>query len=430
MAVKPAVGKLGKLAQVRKYISDKGLFSKNCFVELSADALKRPMPVISTGGMVLDHLIGGKPNKFGIQPCPGWPRGRLVNLYGYESSGKTTLALQTAAAVIQNGGEVLYIDYENEIDLKYAAALGIPIGVDNPPFMLAQPETMEEGMAIAYISAVAGIDLIVFDSVAAGIPSKTKDRKPEEIAEQGRIGLVASLWANFLPSFKAALNQHGSCCIGISQLRKNIAMTMAAGPDYTVQGGLAWRFYSSIRMILKNIGAEKTTLYDPITHKKIQMTTGRKIRARLDKCKVSDSMGHEVDFFIEFGKGIDNVRSIIEIAKSHKIITGSTWLQFELKNGEIIKVNGTDKLKQLLNAQPAVFEELKQLVFIRIQEANALESKKILGTEMVEDDGSESDSDFVDLTKDIDSILMGNGAGTDAAPAPEGDFVEGDFVDG
>jgi recombination protein RecA len=327
-------------------------------VEIDEESFKESRPHLPTGSIVLDYLIGGRLNRFGVRPCPGLPKKCIINLYGQESSGKTTVALTAAAMVCATGGTVGYIDWENAIDVAYAKSLGIPLN-DPDSFCLAQPESLEKGLAILWTMAKAGVDLIVIDSVGAGVPQASLEQKVVEKGEMGRIGLNAAKWSKILPELKNIINQTGSCVIGISQLRKKIGMTGYGGDDTQAQGGEAWKFYSEVRMGLKRIAQEKGNEYNALTHKVEEAMVGQTVKCRIDKCKVSAAQGKTADFYIRFGEGIDDLRSIVEVTKAHGVVKASgAWLSFERPNGTVLKEGSLDKFKAKVKEVDGVWDEL------------------------------------------------------------------------
>lgn len=290
-------------------------------VPQSMAALKRSIPHIPTGSLMVDWRIGGYINEQGIQPCPGIPRGKITQIYGWNSCGKTTLALTCAATCIANGGTVAYLDYEHEVDQAYAKVLGVPIGKEDK-FMLLQPETLEQGFAFMEAMAKLGVDLIVVDSVGAGITKETYDLTQDQVmkGEKGRLGQVAAAWSGALQRLKPVFSRSGTAMIGISQMRQS-------GPgknEPTVTGGEAWKFYTAVRMKLTRIGYEKEKEYDASRHKVTDdVRTGQVVRMQLDKCKVSDTAQRSCDFYISYGKGIDDQHSVFDIAVAHGVIKKS-----------------------------------------------------------------------------------------------------------
>jgi len=348
---------LSPLARARAAL--KGVLKEDPTVPLTDSVLRKSMDHLPTGSIVVDYLIGGRPNKFGIAPCPGIPRGRITNVYGNAGAGKTTLALTAAATTCANGGTCVYIDWENEVDPRYAAALGVPIH-DASRFILMQPETLEQGMKIMVQMATEGVDLIVVDSVAAGVPEDLYNRAIEEEGNQSRIGLVAQKWSQFLPKFKTLISKSGTAVIGISQLRKKIATGGGGhGPDTDVQGGEAWKFYSAVRMMLRVFQKEKGKSFNAMTGKIEEQVSGTIVIAKLDKCKVSDSVHHEQKFYLASGSGIDNARSVVDLAISYKIVMkNGSWLEWPGAPDGLMKAQGKDGLLKMIGGHPSALRNL------------------------------------------------------------------------
>ena len=215
-------GSSNALQSARAYLQKKkGKEFTDIRVVLSEENLKESLPHISSGCDVVDYLIGGEPNSFGVAPCPGLPRGRVTQWWGHEAAGKTTLALEACVRICAAGGSVCYIDWENDIVPDYAAALGVPI-TDSNRFELLQPETLEDGIKFAMTYAAAGVDLIVFDSVGAGVPRRLAERDALDVAEQGKVAELQSVWSQELPNLKRLIARTGTAVIGISQIRANM----------------------------------------------------------------------------------------------------------------------------------------------------------------------------------------------------------------
>ena len=355
-------GGLSPLAQAREYLTKKlNKEFTSIRVTLDADSLKESLPHISSGCDVVDYLIGGAPNKFGVPPCPGFPRGRVTQIWGHESAGKTTICLQAAAEVCRSGGSVVYIDWENDIVPDYAAALGVPI-TDPDKFELLQPETLEDGIKFAATYAAAGVDLIVFDSVGAAIPRRLAERDALEVAEQGKIGELQSVWSQELPNLKRVIARTGTAVVGISQIRAKIG-GMGNGPQTQPQGGNAWKFYSSVRLELRRVQNEKGNEHNDITHKMEERVIGGIIKVTAIKCKMSRSQGKEEIFYIRWGEGIDNVRSTMEIAIAHGVIkkAGAGWMSWDGPKG-LVKMQGTNKFRDLFLSDEASYEALRERV--------------------------------------------------------------------
>lgn len=316
-------------------------------VPIDDSIFKQSLPHIPTGSIAVDYLIGGAPNKFGVPPCPGWPRGRISQLYGKQGAGKTTLALTSCASVTSIGGTAAYIDFENEVETRYASILGVPV-TDNQRFLLIQPTTLEEGFQYMIALAAAGVDMIVVDSVGAGVPEKAELSLKDMGTKETRMGLLAAQWSKFLPKVKRVISKSGTHILGISQLRKSMK-TGPYAPDYTVQGGEAWKFYSSIRMMLRPAGKSKQKVFNAITNSLEEQVTGFRVKAHLDKCKVHNSYAQFQYFYLRSGEGIDDLQTILEMAMAHKIvIKKGSWYSWTTPDGDEIKAQGEDKFRKLL----------------------------------------------------------------------------------
>lgn len=320
---------------------------------LDPDSLEQSLPHVPTGSMIVDYIIGGVPNAHGVQPCPGLPRKRITQIWGAEGSGKTTLALTAAAATIAAGGVVFYVDWENAIVPDYALTLGVPIA-DETKFVLVQPSTLEEGVKLILMAAIGGADLIIIDSVGAAVPANIANRDVSEAGEQARVGLSAKVWSEFLPDLRARILRSGSAVLGISQIRSKIG-GMGNGPQSEPQGGFAWKFFSDVRIEIRRLQTEKAKYTNGLTNKTEERVVGSITKIKMVKCKLSDSQGREEIFYIRQGEGIDDVRSLIEIAIAYNVIQkGGAWFSYEEE-----RFQGMENLRKYFKASP---EELAGLI--------------------------------------------------------------------
>ena len=332
---------------------------ENPTIELNTATMKQSFPHLPTGALAIDYLIGGRPNQFGVSPCPGLPKGRILNLYGHEGSGKTTLALTTVAQVCASGGTVCYIDFENAIVPDYAATIGVPINDPNK-FLLVAPETLEDGIKIMYMMISEGVDLIVIDSIGAGVPKIEFDKSVKEVDKHAKVGELARVWSGHLPKLKQLASKKNTTIIGISQIRDKIGgMGYSEEATTTVQGGRAWKFYAALRMRLKRIRQVKGKVYNAINGTYEDQVIGSITKAKLEKCKVSSSQGQEITFHLRQGEGIDNASTLIDIGSNNGLIKkAGSWVTWTRTNGEEVKVQGTEKLRNLLMDEDALFDEL------------------------------------------------------------------------
>ena len=354
-------GAASPLSAVTKYLSDKkGKEFTSIVVAMDDDTVKESLPHISSGSIVIDHLIGGEQNQFGVSPCPGFPRGRVTQVWGHESAGKTTLCLEAVAQCCADGGTAVFIDWENDIVPDYAAALGVPI-TDSSKFMLLQPDTLEDGIKYAMAYATAGVDLIIFDSVGAAVTRRIAERDALDVAEQAKVAELQSVWSQELPNIKGTIARSGTAVVGISQIRSTLA-SMPGAAKTKPQGGNAWKFYAAVRLELRRVKNEKAREYNDLTHKTDERVVGGIIMAKTVKCKVSRSQGREEIFYIRWGEGIDNVRTVIEIAKSHGIIKGASWMTWGDAPGGPLKIQGSEKMRKHMLDNPDHFEALRAKV--------------------------------------------------------------------
>jgi recombination protein RecA len=358
-------------------------------VPLDDDLLKQPLPHISTGAVIPDFALGGKINKHGIRPCPGLPKGKISNVYGWEGSGKTTLGLKASATTCKNGGSVLYVDYENEVVPTYAADLGVPIA-DPDRFLLLQPETMEEGIKKIALYAHAGVDLIIIDSVGMAIPEAAMG----EDDKKTQLGLTASKWSKHLPKLKRICSRSGTHLMGISQLRASMGQ---GGP--TVQGGNVWRFLPAIRLMLRVVERDKGKVYSPVTNKREEQVIGAKVKMTFDKCKISSSQNVDFFFYLRWGVGIDDFRSMVDILQAHRVIKlAGSWYTWTRTNGEEVRAQGVPKLREVIEADADLYAEMEAAT---IKALSTVEKGTIV-EEADDDEPEDLDSLLTNLAKDGD----------------------------
>ena len=340
------------MSQIEKQFGKGSIMKLGEFKTTSVDA-------ISTGALNLDIALG----------VGGLPRGRIVEIFGPESSGKTTLALHAIAEVQQKGGEAAFIDAEHALDPVYAKAIGVDI--DN--LIVSQPDTGEQALEIAEALIRSGaIDLIVVDSVAALVP------KAEIDGDMGdsHIGLQARLMSQALRKLAGAINKTNATIIFINQLREKVGI-MFGNPE-TTPGGRALKFYSSVRLDIRKIE----------NIKKDGEVIGSRTRVKIVKNKVAPPF-REAEFDIIYGQGISKIGSLLDLAVDLDIINkAGAWFSY---NGEKIS-QGRDNAKVYLEEHPDMMKEVETKVRKNFDQAfqNAL----------LDDEKKVSDEDEVDEVKD------------------------------
>lgn len=304
-------------------------FGKGSIMSLG-EKPKEKVPVIPTGSLYLDWALG----------IGGYPRGRVVEIYGPESSGKTTLALQAIAEVNKQGGIAGFIDAEHALDPEYAAKLG----VDVEHLLISQPDTGEQALEIAEALVRSGaVDLIVIDSVAALVP------KAELEGDMGDsfVGLQARLMSQALRKLTGIVSKSNTTIVFINQIREKIGV-MYGNPE-TTTGGRALKFYASIRLEIRRI-SNITATDDSII--------GNRVRVKVAKNKMAPPF-RQAEFDIMYGQGISKVGDIIDLAVEQKLIEKSgTWYAYnDTRLGQ-----GRENVKAFLLENPKIMEELEKKI--------------------------------------------------------------------
>jgi recombination protein RecA len=308
------------LAQIEKQ------FGKGSIMKMGDGSVVKDIQVVSTGSLGLDIALG----------IGGLPRGRVVEIYGPESSGKTTLTLQVIAEMQKLGGTAAFIDAEHALDPGYAQKLGVNLD----ELLISQPDTGEQALEIADMLVRSGsVDVVVVDSVAALVP------KAEIEGEMGDSlpGLQARLMSQALRKLTANINRTNTLVIFINQIRMKIGV-MFGSPE-TTTGGNALKFYASVRLDIRRIGSIK----------KGDEVVGNETRVKIVKNKVSPPF-REAIFDILYGEGTSREGEIIELGVTHKLVEKSgSWYSYQ---GEKIG-QGKDNAREFLKANPAIAQEIE-----------------------------------------------------------------------
>jgi recombination protein RecA len=321
-------------------------YGKGVVMTLSDNQLEG-IETISTGSLGLDIALGAK----------GLPKGRIIEVYGPESSGKTTLAMHVIAEAQKQGGMAAIVDAEHAFDKSYAEKLGID--VDN--LLISQPDDGEQALEIAdHLIRSGAIDVIVIDSVAALVP------KAELEGDMGdsKMGLQARLMSQALRKLTASISRTKCICIFINQLREKIGV-MFGNPE-TTTGGNALKFYASVRLDIRKVNTIKEGVD----------VVGNRTRVKIAKNKVAPPF-RVAEFDLIYGEGISKVGEILDIATDYNIIKKSgSWFSYnDTKLGQ-----GRDAVKQLLKDNPDLAEEIEKKV---LDKAYGGEAKKVTASEAV-----------------------------------------------
>ncbi|MGQ9508238.1 MAG: recombinase RecA [Thermodesulfobacteriota bacterium] len=318
-------------------------FGKGAIMKLGEETLPGAVPTVSTGSLSLDLALG----------VGGLPRGRIVEIFGPEASGKTTLALHVIAEAQKKGGIAVFIDAEHALDVQYAKRLGVKI----EELLLAQPDTGEQALEIAeHLIRSGGVDVIVIDSVAALVP------KAEIEGEMGdaHMGLQARLMSQALRKLTATISKSNTILIFVNQIRMKIGV-MFGNPE-TTTGGNALKFYSSVRLDVRRIASIKQG----------QDVIGSRTKVRVVKNKVAPPF-KEVEFDLIHGEGISKEGDVLDLAVEKNIVEKSgTWYTYK---GDRIG-QGRENAKQFLKERPKVLEQIENEILESFYSSKAVSPSK------------------------------------------------------
>ena len=309
-------------------------YGKGSIMKLGDEKIEQ-VEVIPTGSISLNVALG----------VGGYPKGRIIEIYGPESSGKTTLAIHAIAEAQKAGGIAAFIDAEHAFDRFYAAALGVDI--DN--LIISQPDNGEQALEIAdQLIRSAAVDIVVVDSVAALTPKK----EIEGDMGDNVVGLQARLMSQALRKLTSTISKTNTTCIFINQLREKIGV-MFGNPE-TTTGGNALKFYSSVRLDIRRVTAIKDG----------DNVIGNQVRVKIVKNKVAPPF-RKAEFEITFGEGISRVGEIVDLGVEYGIIQKSgSWFSYN----DTRLAQGRDATKQVIKDNPELAEELEAKIMEKIKE--------------------------------------------------------------
>ena len=335
-------------------------FGEGSLMKLGSDQIKK-MPSIYTGALAIDLALG----------IGGVPKGRVIEIYGPESSGKTTLSLHIAAEAQKAGGVAAFIDAEHALDPIYASALG----VDIDELLVSQPDTGEQALEIANMLIDSeGVDIVVIDSVAALVPQAEIDGE----MGQSHVGLQARLMSQALRKLTSSINKTQTTVIFINQIREKIGV-MWGSPE-TTSGGRALKFYASVRIDIRRIETLKVGAE----------MIGNRVRAKIVKNKVAPPF-KEAQFDIMFGQGISREGSLLDVGVDHGIVRkAGAWFTYD----EVQLGQGKENSKRFLRENADIALQLETAVYkavglIESDEDEVIPEEEDVVSEEQEDSNSE-----------------------------------------
>ena len=301
-------------------------YGKGAIMRMGISGALLPVSTIPTGSLELDYALG----------VGGIPRGRVVEIFGPESSGKTTLALHIIAEAQKRGGAAAFVDAEHALDANYAKMLGVNID----ELLISQPDTGEQALEITEVLVRSGaVDVVVIDSVAALVPRAEIDGEMGDSLP----GLQARLMSQALRKLTAAISKSRTCVVFINQMREKIGI-MFGNPE-TTTGGRALKFYASVRLDIRRISAIKDG----------EEVVGSRVKVKVVKNKVAPPF-REAEFDIVYGEGISRLGSLLDLGVTHKVVEKSgAWYGY----GSERIGQGRENAKRFLQENPAMADEIE-----------------------------------------------------------------------
>jgi recombination protein RecA len=301
-------------------------YGKGAIMRMGISGALLPVSTIPTGSLELDYALG----------VGGIPRGRVVEIFGPESSGKTTLALHIIAEAQKRGGAAAFVDAEHALDANYAKMLGVNID----ELLISQPDTGEQALEITEVLVRSGaVDVVVIDSVAALVPRAEIDGEMGDSLP----GLQARLMSQALRKLTAAISTSRTCVVFINQMREKIGI-MFGNPE-TTTGGRALKFYASVRLDIRRISAIKDG----------EEVVGSRVKVKVVKNKVAPPF-REAEFDIVYGEGISRLGSLLDLGVTHKVVDKSgAWYGY----GSERIGQGRENAKRFLQENPTIADEIE-----------------------------------------------------------------------
>jgi recombination protein RecA len=377
------------------------------------------MECVSSGSTVVNLLIGGSRLADGSFVCPGWARGTINEIYGRESSGKTTLALSAMAQVLMSGGTAVFVDLEHAVKDNYAMRIGVDF---RPPEMggtgqaiRLQPRSAEETESLVQTAALHGVDLIVIDSVAGLVSGREVARNVNDPKQKLGVAEIPRFMSNWMPKLQAVIARTKTIVIFINQTRDKIgAMGFTEEALKSTTGGNALKFWAACRFMLKPKMSQKAKRWNPVIKAFEEVQISNDVEVKVIKNKIDAKMGHSGLISIRYGVGVDELRTLMNVATAYGIVKASKnakkqeILSFKHAGGTIEEL-GMEKFRLSLSRNQEALAEFNRLSIDRIVE----------GFRMIDEEELASLGETSISSKNDDDDY-------EASDAPEEEFVTDD----
>lgn len=348
------------------------------------------MPHAPSGSSIIDHLIGGKLGMDGKPMCPGYPRGKITEIFGEETSGKTTAALQAIAEAQKRGEKCMFLDFEKALHFPYAKSLGVDF--DQNKLICYEPDSFEQGLQMLFVGIKAGVGVLVVDSVASMVPASELEKSLDKAAQ---IGILPQKMAQNLPKMVNWLNNPpegnpGTALLLLNQTRAviNTGPGAGRGPEKNTSGGKALKFYAALRLLFKKKKSAYIERVDPFTGEKKQSPYGAQTEVRIIKSKVDAKEGRTADIFIRYGEGIDEALTLIESGVNHKFIKHDKATY--ICDGKSFR--GREQFRNALLTDSKMLAGLREKILARVREQQ-VSPKDATPEELVLEEAKESDDE-------------------------------------
>jgi len=347
-----------------------------------ADVIVKPsfkMPYINTGSTVLNILIGGSRLEDGSFVCPGYPKGKIIEIFGRESSGKSTFALMAMGHACQQNGNTgcgLYVDNESAVSDSYSMKLGCDfrppeLGGSGQAIRIA-PHTFEETAAYVNIAALNGVDLIVIDSVAGLVSQREYERDTTDDKQKLGVAEVPRLMSGWMPKLQGIIARTGTTVIFLNQTRDKIGpevkFARTEEAKKSTVGGNALKFWASLRWLLVPKQSAKAKVFNPLTKEVEEIPVATDVLVKNIKNKIDARQGHTGLVTLRYGVGIDEMRTMMNVAEAYNIVTTKStkgkptiYTFKDPESGTTVEANGIERFRMALKKNEDSFRSLNSL---------------------------------------------------------------------